>query len=110
MTGELLSTVAGAVVAALLLLSAVLSLVAAFGLLRMPDAFQRMHSTALVSTLGILAVGLAYSIDFLWVDPSPGGAWEGVLVVALVTLGTPITTVVLARAILYRVRATERTR
>ena len=52
------------IVAALLLCSALVVLVAAFGLRRLPDFFSRMHAPALASTLGAWIVTLASIIHF----------------------------------------------
>jgi multicomponent K+:H+ antiporter subunit G len=98
-----LATFVDAIVAALLLLSGALSLVAALGLLRLPDFFQRMHAPALATTLGTWCAALASIIHF-WVTDF---GLRGTVVVILLGVTAPVTTVVLARATLFRRRAAE---
>jgi multicomponent K+:H+ antiporter subunit G len=90
------------VVAALLLFSGLVVLVAALGLWRLPDFFLRMHAPALASTLAAWLVALASVVHFSFRD---GGlslhAW---LVVIVLSITTPVTTLVLARAALFRRR------
>jgi multicomponent K+:H+ antiporter subunit G len=90
------------VVAVLLLASGGLVLTAALGLWRLPDFFQRMHAPALASTLAAWAVTLASIVHFT--------AREGALslhvwlIIILLSITTPVTTLVLARAALFRRR------
>jgi len=98
-----LATFADAIAAVLLLASGALSLVAALGLLRLPDFFQRMHAPALATTLGTWCAALASIIHF-WVTDF---GLRGTVVVILLGLTAPVTTVVLARAALFRRRAAE---
>jgi multicomponent K+:H+ antiporter subunit G len=91
-----------AAVALLLVASGLLSLVAAVGLVRLPDFFARMHPPALATTLGTWCMALASTLSF---SSSEGRvdlhAW---LVVLLLAITVPITTVLLARAALFRER------
>ena len=77
--------------------------IAALGLVRLPDFFQRMHAPALASTLGRLA-GRA-GVDRLTSRCSKAGrslhAW---LIVVLLAITAPVTTLLLARAALFRRR------
>jgi len=98
-----LATFADAIAAVLLLASGALSLVAALGLLRLPDFFQRMHAPAMVTTLGTWCAALASIIHF-WVTDF---GLRGTVVVILLGLTAPVTTVMLARATLFRRRADE---
>ena len=90
------------VVAALLLASGGIVLTAALGLWRLPDFFQRMHAPALTSTLAAWAVTLASIVHFT--------AREGALslhvwlIIILLSITAPVTTLVLARAALFRRR------
>ena len=90
------------VVAVLLVASGLVVLVAALGLWRLPDFFLRMHAPALASTLAAWIVTLASIIHF----SSRGGGLSlhvwGVIIVLSIT--TPVTTIVLARAALFRRR------
>jgi len=89
-------------VSALLLMSGGLSLVAALGLARLEDFFQRMHPPALAYTWGTWCVALASIVYF--------SASEGRLtlhvwaIVVLLSITMPVTTILLARAALFRQR------
>ena len=91
-----------AVVAVLLVGSGVVVLVAALGLLRLPDFFLRMHAPALASTLAAWSVTLASIVHF----SSRGGglALHSWLIIIVLSITAPVTTIVLARAALFRRR------
>jgi multicomponent K+:H+ antiporter subunit G len=90
------------VVAVLLLGSGVVVLVAALGLWRLPDFFLRMHAPSLASTLAAWIVTLASIVHF---SVREGGlALHVWLIVIVLSITTPITTIVLARAALFRRR------
>jgi len=92
----------GLLVAALLLASGVLVLVAAIGLLRLPDFFQRMHAPAIASTLAAWSVALASIVHFSVLEGRASlQAW---LIVVLLAITAPVTTLLLARAALFRRR------
>ena len=94
--------IAEAVVAVLLLASGVAALVAALGLWRRPDFFLRMHAPAVCYTLGSWTVGLASIVHFSAGDGQLAlHAW---LVVVILSITAPVTTVLLARAGLFRAR------
>lgn len=89
-------------VALLLLGSGVVVLVAALGLWRLPDFFLRMHAPALASTLGAWIVTLASIVHF---STRGGGlALHVWLIIIVLSITAPVTTVVLARAALFRRR------
>lgn len=91
-----------AFVAALLLLSGVAVLAAALGLWRLQDFFQRMHAPALAYTLASWAVTLASIVHF---SVGTGRAAVHVwLIIILLSITAPLTTVLLARAGLFRSR------
>ncbi|GAB3655964.1 monovalent cation/H(+) antiporter subunit G [Ramlibacter alkalitolerans] len=93
-------------VALLLLASGVLVLTAAVGLWRLPDFFLRMHAPALASTLGSWAVALA---SVLHLTASSGRlALHHWMIIIVLSITAPITTMLLARAALFRKRAGER--
>ncbi len=91
-----------AVVALLLVSSGVVVLVAALGLLRLPDFFQRMHAPALASTLAAWIVTFASILHF---STRGGGLtlhlW---LIIIVLSITAPVTTLVLSRAALFRRR------
>ena len=89
-------------VAILLVLSSLFTLIGAVGLLRMKDYFQRMHPPALASTLGAWCVALASIIYFSALKSAPVlHAW---LIPVLLSITVPVTTLLLARAALFRKR------
>lgn len=90
------------VVALLLLASGGVVLLAALGLLRLSDFFLRMHAPALASTLAAWIVTLASIVHF----SSRGGglALHTWLIIIVLSITAPVTTLVLARAALFRRR------
>ncbi|MGZ7457813.1 Na+/H+ antiporter subunit G [Pseudomonas sp. Ma2-10] len=89
-------------VAILLVFGSVFALIGAIGLVRMKDFFQRMHPPALASTLGAWCVALASIIYFSALKSGPVlHAW---LIPILLSLTVPVTTLLLARAALFRKR------
>ncbi|RYF39216.1 MAG: Na+/H+ antiporter subunit G [Comamonadaceae bacterium] len=90
-------------VAALLLANGVAALVGAIGLVRLKDFFQRMHPPALAYTLGAWCVSLASILYFSMMEGRLAlHAW---LIIILLSVATPVTTTLLARAALFRMRA-----
>ena len=93
------------VTAALLLTSSLFALVGALGLLRLKDYFQRMHPPALASTIGAWCVSLASILYFSWLKEGPVlHAW---LIPILLSITVPVTTLLLARAALFRKRMSK---
>ncbi|WP_028623085.1 Na+/H+ antiporter subunit G [Pseudomonas sp. Ant30-3] len=89
-------------VAILLVLSSLFALLGAVGLLRLKDFFQRMHPPALATTLGAWCVALASIIYFSALKSAPVlHAW---LIPILLAITVPVTTLLLARAALFRKR------
>ena len=106
MTPEPLPLWIEAIVAALLVCSAVFVLVAAWGLVRLKDFFQRMHPPALVFVWGSWCVSLASIIYFSALAHGPElHVW---LIIILLSITVPITTVLLSRAALFRHRVAGR--
>jgi multicomponent K+:H+ antiporter subunit G len=95
-------TVSEAIVALLLLASGVIVLLAALGLARLPDFFARMHAPALASTLAAWVVSLASIVHF---STRAGSLSPHVwLIIIVLSITAPVTTMVLARAALFRRR------
>ncbi|MBC2656874.1 Na+/H+ antiporter subunit G [Pseudomonas sp. MSSRFD41] len=89
-------------VALLLLLGSLFALIGALGILRMKSYFQRMHPPALASTLGSWTVALASILYFSALKSGPVlHAW---LIPILLSITVPVTTLLLARAALFRKR------
>ena len=91
------------IVGVLLLISAVMALASAVGLIRLNDFFPRMHVPALTATLGTWCVTGAAVLYFSALDG--GLAVYYWLVAVFMTVTVPITTVLLTRAALLRLRA-----
>ncbi|MCK9515339.1 MAG: monovalent cation/H(+) antiporter subunit G [Ottowia sp.] len=90
------------IVAVLLLVSAVFVLGAAWGVVRMDSYFLRMHPPALVYTGATWSVCLASIIYFSMQNQALQlRAW---VIVILLAITVPITTVLLSRAGLFRAR------
>lgn len=89
-------------VALLLLGSGIVVLVAALGLWRFADFFMRMHAPALASTLAAWIVTFASILHFSTRDESLAlHVW---LIIIVLSITAPVTTIVLARAALFRRR------
>ena len=94
------------IVAALLVFGAVLALIGSIGLLRLTNFFQRIHAPTLVSTMGMWAITLATVLFF----SLQGGQLylHALLITFFIALTTPITTIFLMRAALFRERMSGR--
>ncbi|NBF05027.1 Na+/H+ antiporter subunit G [Pseudomonas sp. Fl5BN2] len=89
-------------VALLLVISSVFALIGALGILRMKSYFQRMHPPALASTMGSWSVALASILYFSTLKSELVlHAW---LIPILLSITVPVTTLLLARAALFRKR------
>ncbi|WP_281915472.1 cation:proton antiporter [Caldimonas thermodepolymerans] len=90
------------VVAALLLASGVMVLLSGLGLAQLRDFFLRMHAPALTSTLGAWLVTFASITHFS--STGQGLKLHVWLIIIVLSISAPVTTVVLARAALFRRR------
>lgn len=97
-----MAAVAEIVVAALLVTSGAVVLVAALGLWRLGDFFLRMHAPALASTLAAWTVTLASIAHFS--SQGAGLNLHAWLIIIVMSITAPVTTIVLARAALFRRR------
>lgn len=89
----------------LVVASGLLSLIGAIGLVRLPTFFQRMHPPALASTLATWTAALATIVYFSAIGSRL--ALYPWLIVVLAAITAPVTTSLLARAALFRVRAAD---
>jgi multicomponent K+:H+ antiporter subunit G len=89
--------------AALVLLGAGLTLTGSLGLVRLRTFYQRVHAPTLGTTLGIGCVLLASMLYFSVLQTRL--VLHEVLIAAFMTLTTPVTLTLLARAALYRDRS-----
>jgi len=91
-----------AAASALLLFSGALSIVGAIGLVRLKTFFARMHPPTLASTLGAWCVTLACILYFSAIQG--GLSLHSLLVNLVIAITAPVSTVLLARAALFRKR------
>jgi multicomponent K+:H+ antiporter subunit G len=92
-----------AVVSGLLVMSGVFVLVSAIGFLRAGDFFLRMHPPAIAYTLGTWSVAAAGVLFFSALEGRP--ALHPWLLVVVLSITVPVTTVLLSRVALFRRRA-----
>ena len=93
---------AAILVALLLLVGAGLALTGSLGLLRLPSFYQRVHAPTLGATLGAGCILVASMLCFTVLQSRP--AVHEVLIALFMTITTPVTLMLLARAALYRDR------
>ena len=93
-------------ISALVLGGSLLALVGSFGLVVLRSFFQRIHAPTLVSTMGMWSITLATVLCF----SLQGGQLylHGLLITLFIALTTPITTIFLMRAALFRERMSGR--
>ena len=94
-----------AVVAALLVASGVFVVISALGFLRLPDFFSRMHPPAIAYTFGTWTVALAGVLYFSTLESRL--ALHPWLVVIVLAMTVPVTTVLLSRVALFRRRVAK---
>ena len=91
-----------AVVSLLLVSSGVFVVISALGFLRLPDFFLRMHPPALAYTFGSWCVALAGILYFSALESRL--VLHPWLVIILLSLTVPVTTLLLSRVALFRRR------
>ena len=93
-------------ISALVLGGSLLALVGSFGLVVLRSFFQRIHAPTLVSTMGMWSITLATVLFF----SLQGGQLylHALLITFFIALTTPITTIFLMRAALFRERMSGR--
>ena len=77
-----------------LLLGGTLSVIAAVGVLRMPDIFIRMHAATKVGTVGVSSIAIGVMIHFGSLTVTS----RGILVIAFFLLTAPVAAHMIARA------------
>lgn len=89
--------------AALLVIGGLVALTGAVGLLRLPDFYTRMHGPSLGNTLGTICVLLASMI----VATATTGrlVLHEMLIAVFLAITSPITAMLLMRAVIYRKRS-----
>jgi len=90
------------VLSAMLLASGAVVFAAALALWRLPDFFLRMHAPALASTLAAWLVAFGSIVHFSTRAGEPSlHVW---LTIVVLSITAPVTTMVLARAAMFRQR------
>lgn len=100
-----LPTWAAIVIGLLVLSGSILTLVGAFGLIRLPTFYARVHATTLGATAGMAAILIASMLCFSVLQTRP--VVHEILIGLFVTLTTPVTLILLARAAIYRDRSKD---
>ncbi|SCW74568.1 multicomponent K+:H+ antiporter subunit G [Sphingobium faniae] len=103
-----LPTWAAIIVGLLVLGGAALTLVGALGLIRLPGFYARVHATTLGATAGMAAILLGSMLCFSIIQTRP--VVHEILIALFVTLTTPVTLILLARAAIYRDRSEKASR
>jgi multicomponent K+:H+ antiporter subunit G len=94
---------AAIVVAVFLIGGSLLALIGAIGFLRLPTFYERLHAPTLGTSWGVGGVMLASMVYFSVASSRP--VLHEILIGLFVTVTTPITFMLLARAALHRDRA-----
>ena len=89
-------------VSTLVLCGAVIALLGALGLFRLPTYYQRVHAPAVIATLGCWCVVWGSVLYFSLQTGSIAG--HALLIAIFIAVTTPITTIFLMRAALFRDR------
>jgi multicomponent K+:H+ antiporter subunit G len=98
-----LPTWAAILVGLLVLGGAAITLLGAAGLLRLHSFYERVHAPTLGATSGMAAILAASAICFSVLQGRP--VIHEILIALFVTLTTPVTLMLLARAAIYRDRS-----
>ncbi|GLK86514.1 monovalent cation/H(+) antiporter subunit G [Ancylobacter defluvii] len=93
---------AALVVSALMVIGAAIALIGSVGLIRLNSFYARVHAPTLGATLGVGSLLIGSMICFSVLQSRP--VVHEVLIALFVTITTPITLVLLARASLHRDR------
>ncbi len=98
-----LPTWAALIVGFLVLTGAAITLLGAAGLLRLGSFYERVHAPTLGATSGMAAILAASALCFSVLQTRP--VIHEILIALFVTLTTPVTLMLLARAAIYRDRS-----
>lgn len=101
-TGMLLPLWAEILASLLLMAGGLLTLIGCLGLWRFKSFYQRLHGPTLGATMGMLFIVLASTLVFSTANEGP--ALPEALIAIFLTMTAPATTLMLARAALYRQR------
>lgn len=94
---------AAIIVGLLLLTGATITLIGTLGLIRLKSFYERVHAPTLGTTLGTILILMASMVCFSALQSRP--VVHEILIGIFVTLTTPVTLMLLARAAIYRDRS-----
>jgi len=94
------------VTAVLVVVGALFALIGAFGLMRLPTFYQRIHPPTLGTTVGVWSIALATVLQFSALEKT--ASVSAILIPIFVAMTMPITTIFLMRAALFRDRLAGR--
>ena len=100
-TGDQLG-INGVAVVLLLAAGAFFMMIAAIGVVRLPDLYTRMHAASKAGTLGVTCLILAVAVRFIGTPAGLGAAVEALLVLVFIFLTTPVAAHLIGRAA-YRI-------
>lgn len=90
------------IVSILLVLSVILSIVAAVGIHRLKDAYSRLHATATVNSLGLIGIFLASVFYFSGESFATSHNFRQLLTIVFIFVSVPAGTHILTRAAIAR--------
>lgn len=88
------------VASALIVIGGLFCFLGSLGLVRLPDVFMRLHGPSKATTLGIGCIALASMLWFTLRDGVP--SLHELLIILFVSLTTPVSAQLVARAALHR--------
>jgi multicomponent K+:H+ antiporter subunit G len=88
------------VVALLILIGASFTLLGSFGLLRLRDLYERLHTPTKATTLGVGSLLIASAVFFSW--HQPGVSLHEVLVALFLFITAPVSAHLIAKAALHQ--------
>lgn len=94
------------VTAILVVLGALAALIGAFGLVRLPTFYQRIHPPTLGTTVGVWSIAIATVLQFSALEETT--SLSAMLIPIFIAMTMPITTIFLMRASLFRDRLAGR--
>lgn len=94
-----MSGLAENLIAVLLMIGGVFALIGSFGLLKLRDAMQRLHSPTKATTVGVGSTLIASALDLYWSKGLIG--WQEVLVAVFLFITAPMTALYLSKVHLH---------
>ena len=100
MTIELTTLLVELFVALLILIGAGFTLLGSFGLVRLRDLYERLHTPTKATTLGVGSLLIASAVFFTWREP--GVSLHEVLVAVFLFITAPVSAHLIAKAALHQ--------